>query len=120
MVCRVAVVEDCEVASKIIREVMEGHTLFDLVFFKAPHVLIATGQDGFDLILSDWCFGNVELNFYEKVLDVNKLIILSGSVIPREFKCLGVLSKLGHIAKLPEVLKEYYDNICELRPSECA
>lgn len=46
-----------------------------------------------DMVISDWDFGHVTLDFFKNSFDPKKLMILTGSGMPVSIDCLGVFSK---------------------------
>jgi CheY-like chemotaxis protein len=99
----IAVIEDCPTSQEIAKELLGQDSRLDVQVFNSPRDFLMRGKS-FDLILSDWNFEHTQLGFYLENFDRSKLIIITGSLMLPEVKCISVLHKLEYAEKLPKMI----------------
>lgn len=87
----IAIVEDDTWLRECLVELVSSRTPLEIFDFPSPTEMLMSGKK-FDVILSDWNFGHIDLGFFLENIDKRKLIILTGSA-KVSIDCAHVMEK---------------------------
>jgi FixJ family two-component response regulator len=90
---KIALIEDNDTVIELLT-FMFSTSEYELDVYKSPDSYIPhKGQHRW--IISDWCFGGVNLDEYEELIDTEKLVLFSGSSAIKKIKHVAYLDKGG-------------------------
>lgn len=95
--------DDVDTRELVALELERGGFVVDV--FNGPGEFLIKGKT-YDLILSDWKFGCVNLSYFLDSIDRSKLVILTGSSCVFDVECLAILSKIDHSSNIAETIKK--------------
>lgn len=90
---KIAIIDSCPASLGVYSQEISTATGAQVDCFENPMMYIATRVKSYDVIISEFYFEKVNLDFYWSYLDPHRLIILSSNSIDREIDCLVVLKK---------------------------
>lgn len=107
---RIAIIDNDSMIHSLYSQMIHIETGALVDCYSDPLSFIAARTVNYDIVISDFYFDKVNLDFFWKHLDTKRLIILSGNHIEnKDFKCLGVFKKsavhsTGNIISLINIL----------------
>jgi hypothetical protein len=90
---RIICIEDFPGTREMLQEIFGRNERIEFKIYQCPHEYIMAGRPEADLVISDWSFGSVNLEFFLSEFDKSRLIIFTGSTYAAEVNCLAVLNK---------------------------
>lgn len=97
---RIAIIDSCSTTLELYKEFISSETGARVDGFQNPLHFFVNRKGKYDIVISDFYFENVNLDFYWDYLDHKKLIILTSNKLGgRQFECMGVYKTYDTYAK---------------------
>lgn len=102
----IAIIEDNPITVELLLEMFSENKDYNVFVFYSPAEFFLRHRE-FDLVISDWNFGHVNLGFFLKEMNLKKLIVLTGSMIVLNVDCVAVLHKVTDHERLLDIVGSF-------------